>query len=180
MNVSAKAEPVAGPPWVLLVFLSAAIAVFILWLVYFHSIGAQPSWIFLLPMVNCFFNGTSAVCLILGYRAIKQKNWRLHKRFMLTAASSSAAFLVSYVVYHYLHGDTIFNRGSLLRPFYLVVLASHILLSIGSLPMILGTLYLALHGSFSQHKRIARVTLPIWLYVAVTGVVVFLLLRFFG
>jgi len=180
MNVSTKAEVVARPPWLLLVSVSACITVFLLWLIYFHATGSQPSWLYLMPVVNCLFNSTSAVCLILGYRAIKRKDWRVHKRFMLTASSSSAAFLVTYVAYHYLHGDTIFNRGSAIRPLYLVILASHVILSIVSLPMILATLYLALNNSFDQHKRIAKVTLPVWLYVAVTGVVVFLLLRFFG
>ena len=99
---------------------------------------------------------------------------------MLAAACSSTAFLVNYVAYHYMHGDTIFNRSSAVRPLYLAILASHVILSIVSLPMILATLYLALSGSFAQHKRIAKVTLPMWLYVAVTGVVVFLLLRSFG
>jgi len=180
MNISVKAEQVARPPWFLFTAVSLCIAIFLLWLIYFHAIGAQPAWLSMLPVVNCIFNSISAVCLVLGYRAIKRRDWRVHKRFMLTAASSSAAFLVTYVAYHYVHGDTIFNRSSSIRPFYLVILASHIILSIVSLPLILATLYMALSKSFAQHKRIARVTLPIWLYVAVTGVVVFLLLKFFG
>jgi putative membrane protein len=180
MNSPVKAELSARPPWLLLVAMSACIAAFLLWLIYFHPIGTQPGWLHVMPVVNCVFNSISAVCLVLGYRAIKRRDWRVHKRFMLTAASSSAAFLVTYVAYHYMHGDTIFDRSSAIRPFYLGILASHIILSIVSLPMILATLYLALSRSFVQHKRIAKVTLPIWLYVSVTGVVVFLLLRFFG
>lgn len=168
------------PPWLLLVSLSACIAAFLIWLIYFHTIGVQPRWLYLMPVVNCIFNSISAVCLVLGYRAIKRRDWRTHKRFMLAAACSSTAFLVNYVAYHYMHGDTIFNRSSAVRPLYLAILASHVILSIVSLPMILATLYLALSGSFAQHKRIAKVTLPMWLYVAVTGVVVFLLLRSFG
>jgi putative membrane protein len=180
MNISIKTEEVARPPWFLFTAVSVCIAIFLLWLIYFHAIGAQPGWLSVMPVVNSIFNSISAVCLVLGYRAIKRKDWRVHKRFMLTAASSSAAFLVTYVAYHYMHGDTIFNRNSPIRPFYLGILASHIILSIVSLPLILATLYMALTRSFAQHKRIAKVTLPIWLYVSVTGVVVFLLLRFFG
>jgi putative membrane protein len=180
MNSSAKVQYQVRPPWFLLLFVSICIAGFLLWLVYFHSIGTQPGWISLMPMANCLFNSISAVCLALGYLAIKQQKPGRHAKFMLSAACSSAAFLLTYIAYHYLHGNTMFNANSSLRTLYINILASHVILSIVSLPMILGTLYLALHASFTQHKRLAKVTFPLWMYVAVTGIVVFLLLRVAG
>ncbi|MEM8931027.1 MAG: DUF420 domain-containing protein, partial [Acidobacteriota bacterium] len=100
----------------------------------------------------------------------------LHKRLMLGGVGFSALFLVTYLTYHHYHGDTPFPGQGWIRPVYFAILISHIVLSIAMLPMILLTLYHALGGRFAQHKAIARKTLPIWLYVSVTGVVIFFLL----
>jgi putative membrane protein len=133
-----------------------------------------------LPALNAFLNACSACALAAGYRAIRRGDRATHIRFMLSAVAFSALFLVSYVVYHNFHGDTRFPGQGLIRPVYFFILVSHILLSIAALPMILSTLFYAASARFGSHRRIARATLPIWLYVSVTGVVVFALLRLYA
>jgi putative membrane protein len=104
----------------------------------------------------------------------------VHKRFMLTATVFSTLFLVSYITYHFFHGDTIFRGHGWIRPAYFFILISHIGLSIVALPVILATLWYALGNQFQIHRRIARWTFPIWLYVSVTGVIVYVLLKRFS
>jgi putative membrane protein len=130
-----------------------------------------------LPAVNASLNATAAALLIAGYAAIRRGAWRVHQSCMLAAFVASALFLVCYLVYHWVHGDTRFPADSPVRTLYLVILASHVVLSMVIVPMALTTLFLAARGSFARHRRIARVTLPIWLYVSVTGVVIFVMLR---
>jgi putative membrane protein len=98
-------------------------------------------------------------------------------RFMLSATAFSALFLVSYITYHYFHGDTKFPAHGWIRPVYFFILITHISLSMVALPLILGTLWWALRSEFRFHKKIARWTFPIWLYVSVTGVIVYFVLR---
>lgn len=158
--------------------LSAVITAFLIWLIYFKGRMAGPGWISNLPAANACFNSLSALCLIFGYINIRKGNRVVHKRFMLSATVFSALFLVSYITYHSFHGDTKFPLGyGWVRPVYLVILASHILLSMVALPLILGTLWWALRTEFRFHKKIARWTFPIWLYVSVTGVIVFFFLK---
>ena len=104
-------------------------------------------------------------------------NRAAHRTSMLVAFGFSTLFLVSYIANHAIHGDTVFPGQGPVRTFYLAVLASHVILSIVALPMVLTTFFFSLTGRFAQHRRIARVTFPIWLYVSVTGVVVFVFLR---
>jgi putative membrane protein len=157
---------------------SAAAIAFLLWLLYFHR--PLPSrarqWIFL-PRLNALLNGLSAVALSVGLYFIKQRKWRAHRASMLSAFAFSSLFLVSYIVNHALRGDTPFPGVGTVRTVYLSILASHVLCSIVALPMVLTTLYLALTGQFRAHRRLARITFPIWLYVSVTGVVVFAFLE---
>ena len=157
---------------------SAAAIVFLLWLLYVHhpSPALAQRWMFLSPL-NALLNGLSAVALCVGWYVIKHKNWRAHRASMVSAFGFSSLFLVSYIVNHALHGDTPFPSIGMVRRIYLLILASHILCSIVALPMILTTFHFALRGDFTRHRRLARVTFPIWLYVSVTGVVVFVLLR---
>ena len=98
-------------------------------------------------------------------------------RFMICAFVSSGLFLISYIIYHHFHGDTQFLGVGAIRPIYFIILISHISLAIVALPMILITFFFALTGQFIVHKKVARITFPIWMYVSVTGVVVFLLLH---
>ncbi len=157
--------------------LSAIIAAFLIWLIYFKGRVAAPEWVGYLPAANAFFNSLSAICLIFGYINIRRRNIAIHKRFMLSATVFSALFLVSYITYHSFHGDTKFPAHGIIRPIYFFVLITHISLSMVALPLILGTLWWALRSEFRFHKKIARWTFPIWLYVSVTGVIVFFMLR---
>jgi putative membrane protein len=151
---------------------------FLLWLVYVHHASADFAgrWTFL-PTLNALLNGLCAVTLCMGFYFIKHRNVAAHRASMLLAFAFSSMFLVSYVANHALHGDTIFPGHSPVRTLYLSILASHIILSIVALPMVLTTFFFSLTGRFAIHRRVARVTFPIWLYVSITGVVVFLFLR---
>lgn len=157
--------------------LSAVIAAFLIWLIYFKGRVAAPEWVGYLPAANAFFNSLSAICLVFGYLNIRRGNRAVHKRFMLSATVFSALFLISYITYHSFHGDTKFPGHGFIRPVYFFVLITHISLSMVALPLILGTLWWALRSEFRFHKKIARWTFPLWLYVSVTGVVVFFMLK---
>jgi putative membrane protein len=158
--------------------LSAVIAAFLIWLIYFKGKMAEPQWVLSLPAANAFFNSLSAVCLTFGFVNIKRGNRKMHMRFMISATVFSALFLISYITYHSFHGDTKFPLGyGWVRPAYLTLLASHILASMVALPLILLTLWYASRSQFNFHKKVARWTFPIWLYVSVTGVIVFFVLK---
>ncbi len=157
--------------------LSATVAAFLIWLIYFRERTITPDWALSLPLANAIFNSISAICLVFGYVNIRRGNRIVHKRFMLSATTSSGLFLVSYITYHYFHGDTKFPGQGLIRPVYFSILISHIGLSMVALPMIFATLWYSLTGQFRFHRRIARWTFPVWLYVSVTGVLVYLILR---
>jgi putative membrane protein len=151
---------------------------FLLWLVYAHHAPADFAgrWTFL-PALNALLNGLCAVALCVGLYFIKHRNIAEHRASMLLALTFSSAFLVSYIANHALHGDTIFPGHGPVRTLYLSILASHVVLSILALPMVLITFFFALTGRFAIHRRIARITLPVWLYVSVTGVMVFVFLK---
>lgn len=129
-----------------------------------------------LPTVNAALNAFSAVFLLLGYRAIRRGRILLHRGCMLTACASSALFLVCYIYYHLHAGINYFHGQGWIRPAYLTLLTTHTILAIVVLPMVIITLTLALRGRFDRHRRIARWTWPIWVYVSVTGVIVYWLL----
>jgi putative membrane protein len=130
-----------------------------------------------LPAVNASLNATAAVLLCAGYVAIRKRARRLHKYLMVSAFGASSLFLICYVTYHFVHGDTKYPGTGSMRAVYLIILASHVLLSILIVPLSLTTLYFASQNTFARHRKIARVTLPLWLYVSVTGVVIFFMLR---
>lgn len=157
--------------------LSAVVAAFLIWLIYFKEKLVTPGWANNLPLSNAIFNSISAVCLILGYLNIRSGNREAHKKFMLGATASSACFLIGYITYHYFHGDTKFPGEGWIRPVYFTVLISHIGLSIVALPLIFATLWYSLTGQFRTHRKVAKWTFPVWLYVSVTGVLVFVLLK---
>ncbi len=129
-----------------------------------------------LPAVNAALNATSAVFLSFGYLAIRNRRITLHKTCMLSAFTASILFLTSYVIYHYHTGSTPFSGQGWIRPAYFGLLISHVTLAAVILPLAVTTLYRALRSDFVRHRRIARWTLPIWLYVGVTGIVVYLML----
>lgn len=167
----------ARKPLPVILLLSVAIAASLVWLIYFKGRTAGPEWIDNLPAANAVFNSLSATCLILGYREIRRRNRVVHMRYMLSATVFSTLFLISYITYHYFHGDTKFPGHGLIRPIYFFILITHITLSMVALPLILGTLWYALRTQFRFHRKVARWTFPIWLYVSVTGVLVFFILR---
>jgi putative membrane protein len=160
--------------------LSAVIATFLIWLIYFKGKVVAPDWVLALPAANASFNALSAICLVLGYINIRRGNRVIHMRFMLSATAFSALFLVSYITYHFFHGDTKFPGHGWVRTAYLTILISHIGLSMVALPLILAALWFALHSQFKFHRRIARWTFPVWLYVSVTGVVVYFALKYYS
>ena len=156
---------------------SVAVTGFLMWLVYGNAPGsASPSWSRVLPTANALFNAASACCLVLAVRAARRRRFRRHVALVGAALSCSALFLVSYVLHHAWHGDTKFAGQGVVRPFYFFILISHILLSVAVLPMVLTTVFLAVTSRFPRHRRLARWTFPVWLYVSSTGVLVFLLL----
>ena len=161
--------------------LSCIASLFLIWLIYFKA-PAEQTWAFIshLPALNATLNGMSALCLIMGFAYIKKGRYAIHKRYMIAAQCFSALFLVSYLTYHHFQGDTLFTGSGLIRPIYFFILITHIVLSIFALPMALITAFFSLSGRFSQHKRIARYTFPIWLYVSITGVLVFAFLRLYS
>jgi putative membrane protein len=125
--------------------------------------------------LNAILNGTSAVLLVAGYAAIRAGKMQVHKRFMMSAFWVSTAFLISYLIYHYRVGHVAFQGQGWIRPVYFVLLTSHTILAVMIVPMILVTIRRAWMERFDKHKLIARWTLPLWLYVSVTGVIVYLM-----
>ena len=121
-----------------------------------------------------------SLLLVGGYVAVRRRKYELHLKLMFAALGSSALFFVSYVVYHHFHGDTKFLGTGSIRAVYFFVLISHIILSAVAVPLILLSFYLSLAGRLALHRKVSRYTFPIWLYVSVTGVMIYLMLRYFG
>ena len=126
--------------------------------------------------LNATLNGTSAILLACGYAAIKNGKIKVHKAFMISAFAVSTVFLASYLIYHYRVGHVVFQGQGWIRPLYFALLISHTVLAIVIVPMILVTLRRAWLEKFDRHRIIARWTLPLWFYVSVTGVIVYVLL----
>ncbi len=130
-----------------------------------------------LPAVNASLNALAASFLAAGWVAIRRGARRAHQYLMVSAFASSGLFLVCYLAYHYVHGDTRYAGGGVMKAVYLAILASHVLLSLFVVPGALVSFYFAWRKSFSRHKKVTRWLAPIWLYVSVTGVVIFFMLR---
>ena len=129
-----------------------------------------------LPALNASLNGLSAILIVTAYVLIRRGQRILHMRFMLAALTSSTAFLVSYVVYHANAGSRHFEGTGIIRGVYFAILITHVVLAAAILPLVLITTARGLRGQFDRHVVIARWTLPLWLYVSVTGVLVYLML----
>lgn len=156
---------------------SALALTLLAWLLVLRGHSDNTGQLGFMPAVNATLNGAAACLLLAGYRAIKTKNRSLHKRLMVSAFCASTLFLVGYLVYHYVHGDTKFLGQGPIRLVYFSILASHVLLSIAVVPLALAAFYFAYQQRFNTHAKVARVLFPIWLYVSVTGVAIFFLLR---
>lgn len=191
MNQTTGRAPLASPPSAVgpsavgplagIVVVSLGLLAGLVWLIYFNKAALVPAAaVAFLPAVNATLNALAAAFLVRGLIAIHRGERERHERLMKSAFVFSALFLSSYLVYHAAHGNTPFQGQGLIRPVYFSVLISHIVLSAVALPLILTTFYFSLTGRFAAHRRIARVTFPIWLYVSVTGVLIFVLLKLFG
>ena len=167
-----------SPFWIVNAIVSAVALAVLAYLLLLRggSQGGQESLAFM-PAVNAAFNGLSALLLTLGVMAIRKKRVRQHRMLVIGAFASSLLFFAGYLAYHYVHGDTRYPGAGLSRSLYLVLLASHVILSIPVVPLCLAAFYYALTRRFDTHRRITRFLYPMWLYVSVTGVLVFFLLR---
>ena len=158
--------------------ISAAATLFLFWLIYLHpaadTSGTQYAF---LPALNAILNGLSAIALLIGFTFIKSRKIAPHRAAMMTAFIFSTLFLVSYILHHALHGDVRYPAHAAFRTPYLWLLSSHIILAIVALPLVLVTFFFSLTGRIRQHRVVARWTFTIWLYVSVTGVITYVMLR---
>jgi uncharacterized membrane protein YozB (DUF420 family) len=129
-----------------------------------------------LPTLNAILNSTSAVLIVVGYFLIRARRVEAHRRTMLAAFTTSTLFLISYLVYHAQVGSVHFRGTGAIRTVYFTILITHTILAIVVAPMVVVTLFRGLKGRFEKHRKLARITLPVWLYVSVTGVVVYAML----
>lgn len=162
----------------LIIALSIAIpiVVAILFKVKLKDYGINVEPLTFLPPIYAFINGITAMLLILGVYAIKNGNKKMHQKLMQSAIACSVVFLVMYVAYHMTTDSTPFGGVGVIRYVYFFILISHIILSIAVIPLVLITYVKALAERFDKHKKLAKITFPIWLYVAVTGVIVYLMI----
>jgi putative membrane protein len=168
----------SGNKVILGIVLVSCIAIgFLFWLLYGRQASGEfSSSLTFLPALNAVLNGLSAIALCVGLYFIRRRNTNAHRMAMGMAFVFSSLFLVTYIVHHALHGDIHFAGKGFERTFYLSLLASHVIMSVVALPMVLTTFFFSLSGRFDRHKRLARFTFPIWLYVSVTGVIVYWML----
>ncbi len=161
-----------------ILLLSGAATAFLLWLLYIHHAPAEfHGRLLFLPALNAVLNGLSAVALTTGFIFIRRGEITRHRAAMLTAFTFSSLFLVSYIVNHAIHGDTLYPANNPLRTTYLTLQQTQDLINYLDQPILIITFFLSLSGRFAQHRRLARWTFPLWLYVSVTGVVVYLMLH---
>jgi len=157
--------------------ISAAATLFLFWLIYVHPAAALSTQYAFLPALNAILNGLSATALLIGFTFIRAHRIKSHRAAMVTAFIFSTLFLISYIAHHALHGDVRYPAHAALRSIYLPLLTTHIVLAIVTLPMVLVTFFFSLSGRIPQHRKIARWTFPLWLYVSVTGVITYVMLR---
>ena len=178
MTTAVSASASTRPTIAAILAVSAAATLFLFWLIYVHPAADTGNTRYaFLSALNAIFNGLAATSLLIGYSFIRAHKIAAHRALMITAFVFSTLFLVSYIVHHALHGDVRYPAHAALRPFYLTLLTSHIVLAVVALPMVLVTFFFSLTGRFPHHRRIAHWTFPLWLYVSVTGVITYALLR---
>ena len=162
--------------FIVLVSILIPVVVALLFSVRLKDFGYDVEPLSFLPPIYAAINGVTAIVLVGGVLAIKNGKRKLHERLMTTAIALSVAFLVMYVAYHMTSDSTKFGGEGTIRYVYFLILITHIALSIAVIPLVLITYVRALANKFDRHKKIAKITFPIWLYVAVTGVVVYLMI----
>lgn len=162
--------------------ISTGVVGFLLWLLYFRTGSAAPpaEWFRQLPALNAALNALSSVLLVNGFLAVRRREYRRHMRFMLAAAATSTLFFASYITYHHYFGSTRFLGHGAVRYVYFFILLTHVVLAAAVVPLILLSFFTSLSGRLSIHRRVSRFTFPIWLYVSVTGVIVFAMLKLFS
>ena len=161
----------------LIVLLSVAVPLLVGYLIYRpQMLNAQGKWVLMLPHINAAINGTTSLLLLAGLYFIRHKNVVYHRKVMISAFVLGALFLISYVVYHSTTPSTSYGGEGWVRSLYYFFLLSHILLAAVVVPLVLMALYYALKDKISQHKRIVKFAYPIWLYVSLTGVIVYLMI----
>jgi putative membrane protein len=180
MTVAAQtsaSRPGTGGAIAAILAISAAASLFLFWLIYVHPAAAASSQYAFLPAMNAAFNGLAATALLIGYTFVRAHKIKQHRASMITAFAFSTLFLVGYIAHHALHGDVRYPVHAAFRIFYLCLLASHIILAVVALPLVLVTFFFSLSGRIPQHRKVARWTFPLWLYVSVTGVITYVMLR---
>ena len=162
--------------WIVVLSILIPIAVAVLFNVKLKDFGFNVEPLTFLPPIYAGINALTAVLLVLAFMAIKKKNIVLHKKLMSTAIGCSVVFLLMYVAYHMTSDSTKFGGEGVVRTVYFVILITHIALSIVVIPFVLITYVRAITNNIERHKKIAKLTFPLWLYVAVTGVIVYLMI----
>lgn len=162
--------------WIIILSVAIPVVVAILFQIKLSDFGFDVKPLSFLPPIYATINGLTAILLIWAVSAIKKGNRNLHERLMKLAIVCSVLFLVMYVAYHLTSDSTPYGGTGFMRPLYFFILISHIVLSIGIIPLVLITYVKALAQKFDKHKKIAKITFPIWLYVAITGVIVYLMI----
>lgn len=162
--------------WIIILSIAIPLVVALLFGVNLRKLGYDVKPLMFLPPIYATINGITAVILVWAVISIRNGKRKLHENLMKTAIALSVAFLAMYVAYHMTSNETKFGGVGIIRPIYFFILITHISLSIIIIPLVLVTYVRALSQRFDQHKKIARITFPIWLYVAVTGVIVYLLI----
>ncbi|MCW8310575.1 MULTISPECIES: DUF420 domain-containing protein [Sphingobacterium] len=162
--------------WIWLLSIVIPLVVAILFSVNLQKLGYNVKPLTFLPPIYATINGITAILLVWAVAAIKNGNKSLHERLVKVCIGCSLAFLAMYVAYHMTSIETKYGGEGILRPIYFFILISHILLSIIIIPFVLFTFVRGISGSYARHKKLARITYPMWLYVAVTGVIVYLMI----
>ncbi len=162
--------------WIVVLSVAIPVAVAILFGVNLRDLGYDVKPLTFLPPIYAAINGVTAVLLVWAVMAIKRGNRTLHERLVKICIGCSVAFLVMYVAYHMTSESTPYGGEGFIRYVYFFILISHILLSIIIIPFVLVTFVRGLSGNFEKHRKIAKITFPLWLYVAVTGVIVYLMI----
>ena len=161
--------------------LSSIIIGFLIWLIYFKTpTTSTENWVTHLPAINALLNSICFMFLVAGFSFIRFGQKSAHIVCMLSATLTSTLFVISYILYHYFQGDTKFLAEGPIRTVYFSILISHILLSIPLVPLVLITLWHAFKKNLVSHKKFARVTFPVWTYVSITGVLIFVILNNFN
>ncbi|MFD0863622.1 DUF420 domain-containing protein [Sungkyunkwania multivorans] len=175
-RIQATEEEKKYKKWIIILSILIPLVVVALFGVNLRRLGYDVEPLRFLPPIYATINGITAILLMVAVWAIKNGRRKLHEVLMKTAIGCSVLFLVMYVAYHMTSDATAFGGEGIVRYIYYFILVTHILLSIGIIPLVLITYVRAIAKSFSRHRQIARITFPIWLYVAITGVIVYLMI----